>query len=316
MRWFIPILFIATSASASSVINPGGSGTTSNSFTGQVNFSSAVPVNLNTTGILNLYETNVGPGPYYAIINYVVGAVGQSGYQFGIKAGNAPAGFWWGIAGSTAMMLDQALTANQFVKTDSNLNLVSYDLFNSTQNWTAPQTFIDSMTVVNSLSVTTNGSQNITPGLLDVYSQTATSGSPLFSVGSANQNNQFVVADQQPLGLTRYGVDAGALQIGLSGVTHSISDNDSAQQFINYWNNGEMDLQTASIANGGGNIVLKPNIVTMLTAGGTGVTVSTNTFFTGGGAPANSQALCLLSGQLGHCTSVVGVAGGCTCVAP
>lgn len=36
----------------------------------------------------------------------------------------------------------------------------------------------------------------------------------------------------------------------------------------------------------------------------------------GSGVPANSQALCLLSGQLGHCTTVVGVGGGCTCVAP
>lgn len=36
----------------------------------------------------------------------------------------------------------------------------------------------------------------------------------------------------------------------------------------------------------------------------------------GGGAPANGQALCLSNGHLGHCTSVVGVGGTCTCVAP
>jgi hypothetical protein len=30
----------------------------------------------------------------------------------------------------------------------------------------------------------------------------------------------------------------------------------------------------------------------------------------------NSQALCLLNGELGHCTSVVGAGGACTCVAP
>lgn len=36
----------------------------------------------------------------------------------------------------------------------------------------------------------------------------------------------------------------------------------------------------------------------------------------GSGAPPNSQALCLLAGVLGHCTSVVGVGGGCTCAAP
>lgn len=36
----------------------------------------------------------------------------------------------------------------------------------------------------------------------------------------------------------------------------------------------------------------------------------------GSGAPPNSQALCLLSGSLGHCTTVVGVTGGCTCSVP
>ncbi len=36
----------------------------------------------------------------------------------------------------------------------------------------------------------------------------------------------------------------------------------------------------------------------------------------GTNAPPNAQALCLSSGQLGHCTSVVGISGGCTCVAP
>jgi hypothetical protein len=36
----------------------------------------------------------------------------------------------------------------------------------------------------------------------------------------------------------------------------------------------------------------------------------------GSDAPPNSQALCLLAGALGHCTSVVGIGGGCTCVTP
>jgi len=38
--------------------------------------------------------------------------------------------------------------------------------------------------------------------------------------------------------------------------------------------------------------------------------------FAGPSAPPNSQALCTLAGQLGHCTSIVGAGGGCTCVAP
>lgn len=46
-----------------------------------------------------------------------------------------------------------------------------------------------------------------------------------------------------------------------------------------------------------------------------GMTASTFTF-TGASAPPNNQALCLSGGQVGHCTSIVGVGGGCTCVAP
>lgn len=36
----------------------------------------------------------------------------------------------------------------------------------------------------------------------------------------------------------------------------------------------------------------------------------------GSGAPPDSQALCLLNGQLGHCTTIVGATGGCTCSVP
>ena len=46
------------------------------------------------------------------------------------------------------------------------------------------------------------------------------------------------------------------------------------------------------------------------------ISTSGATFFRGTDVPANSQALCFLGGQLGHCTSTVGIAGGCTCVAP
>ena len=38
--------------------------------------------------------------------------------------------------------------------------------------------------------------------------------------------------------------------------------------------------------------------------------------FQGSSAPPDSQALCLLSGSLGHCTTAVGVTGGCTCSVP
>jgi hypothetical protein len=53
------------------------------------------------------------------------------------------------------------------------------------------------------------------------------------------------------------------------------------------------------------------------TANALDVMASSSVFHVSGtGAPPNSQALCLLAGQLGHCTTVVGASGGCTCAAP
>lgn len=46
------------------------------------------------------------------------------------------------------------------------------------------------------------------------------------------------------------------------------------------------------------------------------VSTSGATIWKGTDVPADSQALCLLGGHLGHCTSVVGAGGGCTCVVP
>lgn len=43
---------------------------------------------------------------------------------------------------------------------------------------------------------------------------------------------------------------------------------------------------------------------------------SGSVYIDGTGTPTNSEALCLVGGQLGHCTSGVGALGGCTCSAP
>lgn len=135
-----------------------------------------------------------------------------------------------------------------------------------------------SITVVSSFSVTTNGAQNTTPGLSDIFSNTAVSGTPLLSIGSVNQNNQIVVKDQTKLGLNTYGAQIGNLNSGISGASDKISDANSAQQFINYWSAGEMDLQTANSGDGGTNtnaIVFKPNEVTEVTVSSLSVVFST-----------------------------------------
>lgn len=73
--------------------------------------------------------------------------------------------------------------------------------------------------------------------------------------------------------------------------------------YIDSSNSNNLELNT----NRSGNV--------KLAVGGGTVYIGTMTV-SGATAPPNSQALCLSGGQLGHCTSVVGAAGGCTCVAP
>lgn len=107
-----------------------------------------------------------------------------------------------------------------------------------------------------------NGTTTDTPlGPVDVYKSNAAGagGDVLFSVGSNQQNNQFVVQDQRALSLVRYGINAGQLLIGnVSPNQHIIYDAQSVQNQINWWNNGEMVLQTASVANGGTDIKFVP----------------------------------------------------------
>ena len=133
-----------------------------------------------------------------------------------------------------------------------------------------------SLTIISSMSVTNNGTQNASPGLLDVYKSNAASGNPLLTVGSQNQNSQFVIQDQLPVDLSRYGLISGGLNIGQNSHTQEITSNQEVDNTVNLWNSGEMDLQTATTANGGGNIVLKPGKVSEVVVSTLGVTVSTS----------------------------------------
>jgi len=63
---------------------------------------------------------------------------------------------------------------------------------------------------------------------------------------------------------------------------------------------------------GSSETVFGPFGANTLSLNGTSPAITIN----GSGAPPDSQALCLLTGQLGHCTTVVGSSGGCTCSVP
>ena len=144
-----------------------------------------------------------------------------------------------------------------------------------------------SITFTSSTSFTTNGAQNTTPGFVDVFDGSAYAGKPLFSVGSQNQNNQIVVKDQTKLGLNTYGAETGNLNAGISGAGDSISDANSAQQLINWWNAGALNIQTANAGDGGNtnNVInFKPNEVTELSVSSYTIAASTDVVITSSGS--------------------------------
>lgn len=121
--------------------------------------------------------------------------------------------------------------------------------------WTTPISAIvtsSSMTFVkSSFSFTTNGSQNSTtpPGVFDIYDSNAYSGKPIFTVGTQNLNNQFVVKDQTALTLS-YGIAVQNLQLGFPATPDRIGSNQTSNNWIDIYNGqgvtGEMALQTGA----------------------------------------------------------------------
>ena len=93
--------------------------------------------------------------------------------------------------------------------------------------------------MISSFSVTTNGAQNTTPGLVDIFDGVAYSGKPLLSIGTENQNNQIVIKDQTKLGLNAYGaLEIGNLNTGIVGFSDQILDANSTgqkNQLLEYW---------------------------------------------------------------------------------
>lgn len=117
------------------------------------------------------------------------------------------------------------------------------------------------ITMVRSSMTIDNGSaaqDNSSPGFLDVFQQAPITGGILMSVGSSNQANQFVIQDQQPIKFQTNGIQAGFLNIGQSASEKISAGALSANQFINFDNSGEMDIQTASVGSGGKDIVMLP----------------------------------------------------------
>lgn len=118
------------------------SGTVTSLIGNKVFISSALASTFFTSGPLTIANPNIGAGQFYAPIIFQSGTsnVFSMGYESGF--GGVGAGFFWAdtLGGGIYARLDAALSANQFVKTGPNQDLVSYNLFAGTQTWTGGNT--------------------------------------------------------------------------------------------------------------------------------------------------------------------------------
>lgn len=182
------------------------------------------------------------------------------GSSVAIPAGHIP------VASSTYSFVDGGLPSSGGGTPGGSSGQIQY---NSASVFAGvPGTFVTASSVTLPLSVITstlsvvaraNGvSGNTTPGIVDIYDGSPIPNGILFSIGSVNQHNQFIVQDQQPLNLSAYGLQAGFLLLG-TGVSEKIIANGiAASQYLNMDNGGEIDLQSTTSGNGGKDIVILP----------------------------------------------------------
>lgn len=119
-------------------------------------------------------------------------------------------------------------------------------------------------------------------GLLDVFAGNLIAGSTtvLLNVGTNQQEAQFIVANEQPVNMSRYGADIGELRVGRLTNTQKIYSNQATTQALDIWNSGNMELKSASAANGGKSIAFYPRQVETLRLNETGATFSSSATFT------------------------------------
>lgn len=173
---------------------------------------------------------------------------------------------------------------------------------------------------------------NVNPGLVDICKNVDATNKPIFSVGTNLQGDQLVIFDQL-MPVFRYGINPGGLFVGPTSVNNQyITSNQSTNQRINFWDNGIMEIQTASVGDGGSYIVVEPqntevarftstggitisSSMTITGAAGLGVTygvsVGSITINNGG---SSGKAICWKTATtLGFCSSAVDASGACTC---
>jgi len=222
---------------------------------------------------------------------------------------------------------------------------------NYIQNTTTPQIpsafSVDTGTVNGPLrvkTIVTNGSLNVfsitgisgnlNQGVIDIFKNDAVYGAadPMFSVGSIQQVDQFTVKDQYPLYLGVYGALLGAVSAGIPSSPNMVASRNSIDQHVDFWNSGNMLIETGFPSDGGKDIIFRPQNVealrmtptsgilvtssmTLTNASGLGVKygviVGSITINTGG---SSGQTVCWKTATtLGYCSTTVGAGGACTC---
>jgi len=183
-----------------------------------------------------------------------------------------------------------------------------------------------SVTIVSSVSMTTNGLQtpNLGPGFLDIFMQDAPPQTPIFIAGSSGGGINFYILDREPTNFQNYGAWFGGLKAGLVDRFQQIV----SQSRNNYWEANVASTMTFNTDDdiGGGDMVFKPqnaekfrisaisgnmSIASMTITHASGLHTSSITIDTGGLA---TQAVCWKTNKtLGYCSNVVGAGGACTC---
>lgn len=224
-------------------------------------------------------------------------------------------------------------SGGSFINNQSNLQAGA--VFNVASGTVAGNLYVSTLTtntgaIVKSLPAAAMN----TPALLNVYKNDASvaGGNYLLNVGSVQQIDQFVIRDQMPVEFETYGLVSGGLYLGIGGFVNKAMSVLSIDQHINFWNNGDLIIQSGLSGDGGKDIILKPQTIeamrisntsgitaissmTVTAPGGVivkyGVVIGSLTVNTGGSA---NQTVCWKSATtLGYCTSVVGSGGDCTC---
>lgn len=266
--------------------------TSSQTFSAQQLFNSPAQSTV-TYGLAVGSLTVVGTGNLSITENSLTGQIVLSTAGAGITAGHCL------MAGSSMTIVDAGAACGTGSGGSSSGNLTNvapqysvpyYSATGSSNTLSGSGNFQwngTSVTVKSSTTFSSVFSQNSPLGFVDIFSQSNV-GAPLLTIGSGNNSNQFVVADETPVNIRSNGADIGALQIGGTPSGDNVGDPYSLTERVNtgagsqgvrIWDTGEnMDIGTASVGVGGNKGTINFQIGTNSLGNGVNVEMAISSF--------------------------------------